>query len=165
MLVKSEKCYLTAGGHAVKVRVVKSYGDINVEVGWIRQNGEVNWEYHCDVKSLSGEVEIDWVEKEICNNYDVILKFLCGETIQYYNTATGEWIDVDPITTDVSYLNTRNLRVKKPMQYRLALMDVDRETFINAINSNPSFTNEEVAKEAESNVYFKKWISDWIEVE
>ena len=51
------------------------------------------------------------------------------------------------------------------MQYRLALMDVDSETFINAINSNPSFTNEEVAKEAESNVYFKKWTSEWIEVE
>ena len=112
MPVEDGKCYLTVGGRAVKVRFVKSHGDINVEVGWIRQNGEIDWEYHCDATSLSEEVVIPWVEKEICSNYDIILKFLCGETIQYYNTAAGEWIDVDPIPTDVSCLNTRNLRVK-----------------------------------------------------
>ena len=165
MLVEDGKCYMTDCGLAIKIRVVKTITGLCLELGWIRQNGEIEWEYHCDTKSISGEVEISWIAKEICSNYDIILKFLCGETIQYYNTAAGEWFDIDPIPTSVSCLTTRNLRVKKPMQYRLALMGAEGETYIHAINSNPSFTNEEVAKEAESVSYFKNWISEWIKVE
>lgn len=165
MLVKHNKCYMTKSGNALKVQFVKDHNNFNVEIGLIRPNGDIDWEYHSDMKSISEEVEIDWVEKEICSNYDIILKFLCGETIQYYNTVVGEWIDVDPFPINTLCLSNHDLRVKVVPEYRILLITVEGKSQVVAVNSNDSFTNEKISTETENSVYFTKWLTDWIKVE
>ena len=101
---------MTKSGNALKVQFVKEHNKLNVEIGWIRPNGEIDWEYHCEAKSMYSEVDIEWIEKEIHNNYDVILKFLCSEKIQF-KSDSGDWFDVGS-GTSIFCLNNE-LRVKK----------------------------------------------------
>lgn len=163
MLVKHNKCYMTKSGNALKVRFVKDHNEFNVEIGWIRPNGEIDWEYHYEAKSMYSEVDIEWIEKEIHNNYDVILKYLSGEDIQFKN-SNGNWTDVQ-FNTLVCYLNNE-LRVKeKPNEYRVYTIKLDDEIRVYVVNYPEANSKENIVKNIEAKPNFIKWISDWIKVE
>lgn len=164
MFVKHGKCYMTKSKKPLKVRFVKDHNSFNVEIGWIGSNGEIYWEYYCEAKSMYSEVDIECIEKEIHNNYDVILKFLCSEKIQF-KSYSGDWFDVGS-GTSIFYLNNE-LRVKKNLhEYRVYSFNVNNIVWTATVNySEDTNSKENIVKNIEAKPNFIKWISDWIKVE